>query len=109
MKSWTAIAGFAVLLGVAIAADFLYFAVLPLAVAAIALALVRKDILLMAIVAMVPLSMSLEELGIRGVGPFGQGAHAARSAVPPRFSNYCRHVWLASGDDIDELGPHGFL
>jgi putative inorganic carbon (HCO3(-)) transporter len=68
LKSWTAIAGFAVLLGVAIAADFLYFAVLPLAVAAIALALVRKDLLLMAIVAMVPLSMSLEELGIRGVG-----------------------------------------
>lgn len=67
-KSLGAIAGFAVLLGVAIASNFLYFAALPLVLAAVSLALVRKNTLILAIVAMVPLSMSLEELGFAGLG-----------------------------------------
>ncbi|MDG2425198.1 MAG: O-antigen ligase family protein [Flavobacteriales bacterium] len=63
-----AIAGYAVLLAVAIAMNYLFFAALPLVLAALALALVRRDLLMWAITAMVPLSMSLEDLGIGGLG-----------------------------------------
>jgi len=60
--------GYALLLGAAIAAQAYPLAVLPLAVGVVALALARRDLLLLGLVATVPLSLNLEQLEIGGVG-----------------------------------------
>ena len=61
-------AGYALLLGVAIAAKAWPVAALPLAVGVVALALARRDLLLLGLVATVPLSLNLEQLDLGGVG-----------------------------------------
>ena len=60
--------GYALLLGVAIAAKAWPVAALPLAVGVVALALARRDLLLLGLVATVPLSLNLEQLDLGGVG-----------------------------------------
>ena len=60
--------GYALLLGAAIATQAWPVAALPLVVGVVALALARRDLLLLGLVATVPLSLNLEELEIGGVG-----------------------------------------
>ena len=59
---------YALLLGAAISAKFYPVAALPAVVGVVALALARRDLLLLGLVAAVPLSLNLEDLGIGGVG-----------------------------------------
>ncbi|RPG81078.1 MAG: O-antigen ligase family protein [Crocinitomicaceae bacterium TMED114] len=61
-------AGYAFLLGAAIAMQAYPLAALPLVVGVVALALSRRDWLLLGLVATVPLSLNLEQLEIGGVG-----------------------------------------
>lgn len=67
---WTAAVaiGFSVVLGGAIAFGHYAIAALPLAVGVVGLALSRRDLLLLGLVATVPLSLNLEQLSIGGVG-----------------------------------------
>ena len=67
---WTAAVaiGFSVVLGGAIALGHYAIAALPLAVGVVGLALSRRDLLLLGLVATVPLSLNLEQLSIGGVG-----------------------------------------
>ncbi len=60
--------GFAVLLGAAIALQQYALAALPLVVGIVGVALHRRDLLLLGMVATVPLSLNLEQLSIGGVG-----------------------------------------
>ena len=60
--------GYAIALGAAIAMDHLAMAALPLVIGVVALALSRRDLLLLGLVATVPLSLNLEQLEIGGVG-----------------------------------------
>lgn len=60
--------GYALLLGAAIATENFVLAALPLVVGVVALALSRRDLLLLGLVATVPLSLNLEQLEIGGVG-----------------------------------------
>ena len=59
---------YAVVLGGAIAAKAYPVALLPICIGIVALALARRDLLLLGLVASVPLSLNLEELEIGGVG-----------------------------------------
>lgn len=61
-------AGYALLLGAAIAMKAYPVAALPLVIGVVALALSRRDLLLLGLIATVPLSMNLEQLEIGGVG-----------------------------------------
>ena len=60
--------GYALLLAAAIAFEAWPVAALPLVVGVVALALSRRDLLLLGLVATVPLSLNLEQLEIGGVG-----------------------------------------
>ena len=60
--------GYALLRGAAIATQAWPVAALPLVVGVVALALARRDLLLLGLVATVPLSLNLEELEIAVVG-----------------------------------------
>ena len=60
--------GYALLLGAAIATENFALAALPIVVGVVALALSRRDLLLLGLVATVPLSLNLEQLEIGGVG-----------------------------------------
>jgi len=59
---------FALLLGASIAAQAYPVAALPIGVGVVALALARRDLLLLGLIAAVPLSLNLEQLEIGGVG-----------------------------------------
>lgn len=59
---------FALLLGAAISLELYAVAALPIAIGVVALALYRRDFLLLGLVATVPLSLNLEALAIGGVG-----------------------------------------
>jgi len=59
---------YAVVLGGAIAAKAYPVALLPICIGIVALALARRDLLLLGLVASVPLSLNLEQLDIGGVG-----------------------------------------
>ena len=68
---WSAlpvIVGYALLLGVAIAFRAYPVAALPLVLGVVALALYRRDWLLLGLLATVPLSLNLEQLQVGGVG-----------------------------------------
>jgi len=60
--------GFGLVLGLAIAKEQYAIAVVPAAVGVVGLALARRDLLLLGLVATVPLSLNLEQLEIQGVG-----------------------------------------
>ena len=67
---WTAVVaiGFSVVLGGAIAFGHYAIAALPLTIGVVGLALSRRDLLLLGLVATVPLSLNLEQLAVGGVG-----------------------------------------
>ena len=62
------IVGFGALLFWAISQEFYWLAALPVVVGIVGLALSRRDLLLLGLVATVPLSLNLEQLEIGGVG-----------------------------------------
>ena len=62
------VTGFALVLGCAFAYNLPAVAALPAAIGIVALALSRKDLLILGVVAFVPLSLNLEQLSVGGIG-----------------------------------------